>query len=153
MRFNLLTIILAGVTLLCSCSKTPKNSPVVPVTPVVIPQPLPNTVDKTDTLNVMAYNVLGYGDMCQGNTATLNGYLQTIIQYSQPDLFSFEKMGDFPPASTLPGNLADDITTNALNVVFPGKYAYATPTNLTGADNMAIRVHFEHQTEGRVFLK
>jgi hypothetical protein len=26
--------------------------------------PLPNTIDKTDTLKVMAYNVLNYGDGC-----------------------------------------------------------------------------------------
>jgi hypothetical protein len=86
----------------------------------------------------MAYNVLGYGNSCQGSTATLNGYLKTIIQYAQPDLLSCEKMGDFLPASALPANFADDININALNVVFPGKYAYATPTNVTGADNMSV---------------
>jgi len=86
----------------------------------------------------MAYNVLGYGDGCQGSTATLNGYLKTIVQYVQPDLFSCEKMGAFVPSSALPANFAIDITTNALNAVFPGVYNYATPTNLTGADNMSV---------------
>jgi hypothetical protein len=137
---SLFTFLLAAAFLLGSCSKSPRNSPAkTSVTTVpVIPQPLPNTVDKTDTLNVMAYNVLGYGNSCQGTTASLNGYLQTIIQYTQPDLFSFEKMGDFPPSSTLPANFAIDINTNALDVVFPGRYAYATPTNVTSADNMSV---------------
>jgi len=132
-------IIVSGALLFGACSKAPKSSTGTgPSKPVVIPQPLPNTVDKSDTLTVMAYNVLGYGNGCQGSTATLNGYLQTIIQYVQPDLFSFEKMGFFPPASSLPANYADDITDNALNVVSPGKYAYCTPTNVTDADNMAV---------------
>ncbi len=135
-----ISLLTAAAFLFTSCSKSAKNSPAkTTVTTVpVIPQPLPNTVDKTDTLNVMAYNVLGYGNSCQGTTASLNGYLQTIIQYTQPDLFSFEKMGAFIPSSALPANFAIDITTNALDVVFPGKYAYATPTNLTGADNMSV---------------
>jgi hypothetical protein len=133
--------LLAGLFLLGSCSKTPKSSPgptMVTSKPVVIPQPLPNTVDKTDTLKVIAYNVLGYGNSCQGSNSTLDGYLETIVQYAQPDLMSCEKMGDFPPASALPANFAADINTNALNAAFPGKYAYATPTNVTGADNMSV---------------
>ena len=137
MKFNFFLIFSIGcLFLLGACKKTPKSSPVI--APVVIPQPLPNTVDKTDTLKVMAYNVLGYGDGCQGSTATLNGYLQTIIQFTQPDLFSFEKMADFPPSSVFPLSFADDIRINALDPAFPGKYAYATPTNSSSADNMSV---------------
>jgi hypothetical protein len=138
---SLFFFLLTGSFLLGSCSKAPKSSPApTPVTsvPVVIPQPLPNTIDKTDTLKVIAYNVLGYGNGCQGSNSTLDGYLETIVQYAQPDLMSCEKMGDFPPASALPANFAADINTNALNAAFPGKYAYATPTNVTGADNMSV---------------
>lgn len=141
MKSSIPVFLLLAVFLLGSCTKSAKNSstiPTAPVTPVVIPQPLPNTVDKTDTIRVMAYNVLSYGNGCQGSTATLNGYLKTIIQYTQPDLFSCEKMGSFLPVSIVPVNYADDITNNALNIVFPGEYAYATPTNLTGADNMSV---------------
>jgi hypothetical protein len=138
LRF-LLFFALSGTLLWYACSKAPKSSNSTgPSKPAVIPQPLPNTVDKTDTLTVMAYNVLGYGDGCQGTTSTLNGYLRTIIQYTQPDLFSLEKMGDFPPASSLPTNFAENITDSALNVAAPGKYAFCTPTNLTDADNMSV---------------
>jgi len=140
MRFAILPVsLLSALFILGSCSKSSNNTPkTTTVTPVVIPQPLPNTVDKTDTLKVMAYNVLGYGNSCQGTTATLNPYLQTIIQYVQPDLFSMEKMGFFAPTSVLPLNYADDITLNVLNLVSPGQYAYATPTNVTGANNMSV---------------
>ena len=46
--------------------------------------PLPNTVDKTDTIKVMTYNVLNYGDGCQGSLSALNNYMKTIIKYVQP---------------------------------------------------------------------
>ena len=141
MRSISILALLFVVILLGACTKANKNlQGAAPVTtaPVIIPQPLPNTIDKTDTIKVMAYNVLGYGNGCQGSNATLDGYLKTIIQYTQPDLFSCEKMGAFLPASTLPANFAIDITTNALNAALPGEYAYATPTNLTGADNMSV---------------
>jgi len=135
--YTLLFFLLSCLLFLGSCSKTPKNSP--PKTAVtVIPGPLPNTVDKTDTIKVMAYNVLKYGNGCQGTTAVLNGYLQTIIQYAQPDVLSFEKIAAFIPSSTGAANLADDITNNALNVVFPGKYAYATPTNQSNGGDMSV---------------
>ena len=62
--------------------------------------PLPGTVDKTDTIKVMAYNVLNYGDGCQGSLATLNGYMKTIVQYVQPDIMSCEKMNGFTLTAT-----------------------------------------------------
>jgi hypothetical protein len=86
----------------------------------------------------MAYNVLNYGDSCQGTTAVLNGYLKTIVQYVKPDLLSCEKMTAFQVSPILPNNLADDINNNALNAVFPGRYAYATPTDVSFADKMSI---------------
>ena len=142
MRANSLTVFLLSGILLTSCSKSPKSLPKTVTTtstgPVVIPGPLPNTVDKTDTLKVMAYNVLNYGDLCQGSTATLNGYFKTIIQYAQPDLLSCEKMNAFALSSTLPNNLADNIRDSVLNTVFPGRFAFATPTNTADGSNMSV---------------
>lgn len=86
----------------------------------------------------MAYNVLNYGDGCQGSNTTLNGYLKTIINYTQPDLFSCEKMLAFNIGAGTAFNLADTITQKALNAVFPGRYAYAIPTNLSHADKMSV---------------
>ncbi len=86
----------------------------------------------------MAYNVLSYGDDCQGTTTVLNGYFKTIIQYTQPDLLSCEKMAAFPVTSGLPVNLADNITDSVLNAVFPGRYALATPTDVSFADKMSV---------------
>ena len=93
---------------------------------------------RTDTVRVMAYNVLNYGDLCQGSTVTLDGYFSTIIQYTQPDLLSCEKMTAFPYQPGAAGNLADDILDNVLNSVKPGKYSYATPTNASGGDKISV---------------
>jgi hypothetical protein len=136
--FSLSALLLSVICLLGACSKSSKTSVITTNPVIVIPQPLPNTIDKTDTLKIMAYNVLSFGNGCQASIATLDGYLKTIIQYAQPDLFSFEKMGAFLPVYPSSVNFADDIITNALNVVSPGEYAYGTPTNATGADNMSV---------------
>ena len=135
--------LISAIIFWTACSKSTKTSPVTtktttPTGPVVIPGPLPNTVDKTDTLKVMAYNVLNYGDMCQGSTSTLNSYFKTIIQYTQPDLLSCEKMNAFPILSTLPDNLAINIRDSVLNTDFPGRYAYATPTDVSNDSKMSV---------------
>ena len=98
---------------------------------------LPNTIDKTDTLKVMAYNVLNYGDGCQGSLSTLNSYLKTIIQYTQPDLLSCEKMTAFAATATGAANYAAVITDSVLNILFPNRFAFATPTNVAGDTKMS----------------
>ena len=128
---NALLLILFS-SLLFSCSKkTASTNPIGS-------SPLPGTLEKTDTVRVMAYNVLNYGDLCQGSTVTLDGYFSTIIQYTQPDLLSCEKMTAFPYQPGAAGNLADDILDNVLNSVEPGKYSYATPTNASGGDKISV---------------
>ncbi|MDE3182942.1 MAG: hypothetical protein KGM16_05940 [Bacteroidota bacterium] len=100
--------------------------------------PLTGTIEKSDTLRVMAYNVLNYGDLCQGSTTSLDGYFRTIIQYTQPDLMSCEKMTAFPPLGGSGGNLADEILANVLNFVNPDKYNYAAPTNASGSGTLSV---------------
>jgi hypothetical protein len=129
------------IFIVSACSKTPVSKsnipPKVPIVPIDT-TPLINTISKTDTLKVMAYNVLNFGDLCQGAVSTLDGYLKTIVQYARPDLLSCEKMVVFPASPTDPANLAVDITNNALNAAFPNKYAYATPTNVSNDTKMSV---------------
>jgi len=115
-----------------SCSKTESVANKMDTTP------LPGTMDKTDSLKVMAYNVLNYGDLCQGNTASLNSYFSTIIQYTQPDLMSCEKMTAYNLQPGAAGNLADDILGKVLNAVNPGTYNYATPSNASGSGKISV---------------
>jgi hypothetical protein len=123
-----------------SCSKS--NKDVIPSTPTTTTPintvPLPNTVDKTDTIKVMAYNVLNYGDLCQGPTSLLDGYLKTIVQSVQPDILSCEKMEAFPVNSVYPVNLAADINMNALNAAFANRYAFAPVTNVSNDNKMSV---------------
>jgi hypothetical protein len=141
MKINLtyLLVLPVAVFLVYSCTKATQNKPSTSKTTTPVnTTPLPNTVDKTDTLKVVAYNVLNYGDLCQGSTSVLNGYLKTIVQYAQPDLFSCEKMEAFDPAATDTSNLAVEITDNALNVVFPNRYSYCTPTNASFDNKISV---------------
>ena len=141
MKLKLLLALFIGAISFTSCSKPSKNTP-APINSgtAISPNtsPLANTIDKTDTLKVMAYNVLNYGDGCQGNLSVLNGYFKTIIQYEQPDILSCEKMEAFSPTSVYPLNSAAVINNDVLNTVFPARYAYAPPTNASNAGDMSV---------------
>jgi hypothetical protein len=91
----------------------------------------------SDTLEVMAYNILGYGNDCQGQLDSLDGYFRTIVSYVQPDLLSCEKMAAFLTVPGAAGNLADHLRDSVLNVSFPGRYAYAAPTNNSGGGDLS----------------
>ena len=100
---------------------------------------------QTDTLRVMAYNVLYYGDTppCQGPHSDSHGYLKTIVSYANPDIIGLEKMAAIPMypgdnSGTAPAGFADSILQFALNAAYPGRYDYCTYTNASGADNMSI---------------
>jgi len=99
--------------------------------------PLPNTVDKTDTIKVMAYNVLNFGDGCQGTLTTLDGYLKTIVQYVQPDLMSCEKMNGFSLTATGANNYADVVRDSVLNVLYPNQFAFCPTTNAAGDNKIS----------------
>ena len=125
------------LTLLASCSKS-GSSKASSSTPTANSAPLAGTVAKTDTLQVMAYSVLYYGNGCQGPVDSLDVYFRSMIQYMQPDLLSCEKMEAFNPTPGASGNLADHITDSVLNASFPGRYSYATPTNVSNAGDMSV---------------
>ena len=104
-----------------------------------------NTVSafSQDTLKIMAYNVLNYGDHCQGSNAKVHAYLKTIVDYAQPDVLGLEKMlyikrSASDPYQGSPVGFGDSILNNALNVTYPGKYAYCTLTNLSGDSKTSV---------------
>ncbi len=100
---------------------------------------------QTDTLRVMAYNVLYYGDTppCQGSHSAAHGYLSTIVSYSNPDIIGLDKMAAIPMftgdhSGSAPAGFADSILQFSLNIAYPGRYAYCTYSNDAGADNIGI---------------
>ena len=96
-----------------------------------------------DTLRVMGYNVLYYGNGCQGPTQRFHKYLQTIVAYTNPDILSLEKMASIPVTrddkyGTAPYGFADSVVRFALDPAFPGRYAHTPFTNDAHTTNMAV---------------
>jgi len=91
---------------------------------------------QSDTVRVMAYNVLDYGSypLCQGPNSIYNAYLETIVQYANPDIISLEKMGSIQTSPTDDNYSAaigfqDSILQFALNAAYPGRFNYCPFTN------------------------
>jgi hypothetical protein len=94
-----------------------------------------------DTLRVMSYNVLNYGDGCQGTNQTLHGYLKTIVSFIAPDILGMVKMASIQRTPTdftaiSPYGFCDSIVKYAFNSTFPGRYSYCTLTNVLGQSKM-----------------
>ena len=109
---------------------------------------------QTDTLRVMAYNVLNYGEypLCQGPNINYHNYLKTIVQYANPDILSLEKMGSIKYSSsdhayTAEIDFQDSILKYALNPVFPGRFNYAPFTNYSGANTFSM-MYYNQQKLG-----
>lgn len=103
-----------------------------------------------DTLNVMAYNVLYYGNGCQGPNGLYHRYLKTIVAHTSPDILSLEKLASIPVspgdvAATAPAGFADSILENALSPAWPGRYAYCPFTNQAYANNQAVLFYDQHK--------
>ena len=99
-------------------------------------------VKAQDTLRVMSYNVLNYGDGCQGSNARMHGYLKTIINYTNPDLLGLIKVENTPVSTN---GFADSITTYALNTVFPNRYAHCTYTDVAGDNKTSLLFYDENK--------
>ncbi len=96
-----------------------------------------------DTLRVMAYNVLYYGNGCQGPTANYNNYLKTIVSHTNPDILSLEKMAAIKMSPTdktgdAPYGFADSILQFAVNAAYPSRYAYCPFTNTALSNNICM---------------
>jgi hypothetical protein len=95
-----------------------------------------------DVIKVMSYNVMKYGDGCQGPNGLLHGYLRTIVHYASPDVLGLVKVEAIPGAQSekgkAPAGFADSILAGALNAAYPGRYAYCPYTNNARDNNQAI---------------
>lgn len=102
-----------------------------------------------DVLKVMSYNVLKYGDGCQGPNSQMHGYLKTIIKYTNPDILGLVKVEAIPQTSADKGNapigFADSIVANALNAAYTDKYIYAPYSNKAQDNNQAILFYNKHK--------
>src|ERR1700733_7128159 len=49
-----------------------------------------------ENIKIMSYNVLKYGDGCQGPNGLYHSYLKTIIGYASPDIAGLVKVASIP---------------------------------------------------------
>jgi len=110
-----------------------------------------------DTLRVMAYNVLHFGDGCQGSNGYLEGKLETIVQYANPDILGLVKVQSIMVTPTdhngiSPYGFADSIIKNSLDVAFPLRYNYCTLTNVSGSNDMDV-LFYDQNKLGFVSVK
>jgi len=103
-------------------------------------------VRSQDTLTVMSYNVLNYGDGCQGSNSTLHAYLRTIVRFANPDLLGLVKVENTPVSTQ---GFADSINTYALNAVFPNRFNHCTYTDVAGDTKTSL---LYYNTNKLVFL-
>ena len=101
------------------------------------------TTAQTDTIKVMTYNVLNYGDLCQGSNSILHSYLKTIVEYAKPDLLGLVKMSSIKQNSSdigafSPYGFADSIINNALNPGTSKPFSYCHFTNISGDSKTAV---------------
>lgn len=91
------------------------------------------TVSAQDTLKIMQYNLLNYGNAtsyCTSSNNNLNSkntYLKTIINYVKPDVFTVVEMGQDV-------TYIDGLLSNVMNTGGRNYYQRAVRTNYSGSD-------------------
>jgi len=86
-----------------------------------------------DTVSVMQYNLLNYGNTTSYCSTTINniddknGYLKDIIGYLKPDIFVVEEIHGI-------NSVVDNLLNNALNQDGRTYYQRASITNYSGSD-------------------
>jgi len=112
------------------------------------------SIAQTDTIRVMAYNVLNFGEypLCQGADGIYNGYLETIVQFANPDIIGLEKLGSIQTSPsdhnyTAAVGFQDSILQFALNAAYPGRYNYCPFTNNSASATECL-VFYDQQKLG-----
>ncbi len=111
-----------------------------------------NCSAQDDTLRVMVYNTLHFGDGCQGTQAFLDGQLKKIVKYTNSDLIGLDKvqaikLTNADPYGISPVWFADSIASQALNAAYPGRYAYCTLTDDSKANDNDMSVLFYNKNK------
>ena len=100
-------------------------------------------------IKVMSYNVLKYGDGCQGTAREMHGYLKTIVNYTNPDILGLVKVEAIPTGPNAKGKAPiafdDSILAYALNASGADKYAVCPFTNVARDNNQAILFYNKHK--------
>src|ERR1039458_6975041 len=77
-----------------------KNRQLIGCLFLIVLFPVSATHAQNDTVRVMAYNVLHYGDGCQGSNQFLHSNIKTIVKYYNPDVLGLVKMQSIKLSTT-----------------------------------------------------
>ena len=101
-------------------------------------------VAQTDTIKVMAYNVLGFGPgNCQGAMPPLYGYLKTIISYAKPDIAGLDKMQCVKTSNTdLQGISPASFPDTVIAECFDTNFSFCPFTDISGCQDGASNIIF-----------
>ncbi len=104
-----------------------------------------------DTLRILSYNVLYLGDNppCQTSHSEMEGYLETVVAYVNPDITGFVKMEAVDASGSAPAHFADSALQYIFNAAYPGRYAYCSYTNHSAASNITM-LFYDQQKLGFV---
>jgi endonuclease/exonuclease/phosphatase family metal-dependent hydrolase len=95
-----------------------------------------------DAVKIMTYNVLKYGDDCQGPAGQLHAYLRTIIDYTKPDILGLVKVeaiqSNHVKEGKAPVGFIDSVLLYALNTTQHDKYACCPFTNAARDDSQNL---------------
>ena len=96
-----------------------------------------------DSLRIMTYNVLNFGDACQGQPSSQYQNLRTIIGFTNPDVVGMVKLQSIKSSPTdihgVSGyGFADTIVAETFNKVYPNRYAHSGFTDAALSGNTTV---------------
>jgi hypothetical protein len=99
-----------------------------------------------DTIRVMSYNVLHYGNGCQGPNAVMHRHLSEIIQYLHPDIAALVKVAAIKKSpldkfGIAPIGFEDSILKFAMNRYDTDKYSIAPRIRNATANNECLLLY------------
>jgi len=105
---------------------------------------------QNDTVKILAYNVLHYGDGCQGSNSFLHHNLKIVAGFANADILGLVKVQSIKLSASDPNGLskpgfADSMIVYGLDSAYPGRYANAPLMDFSRAPDGDMDVLFYDQ--------
>ncbi len=107
---------------------------------------------QNDTIKVMVYNVLNWGNLCQGPMAPSYPQLKEIVQFANADIIGLDKM---ECVKTSPSDVngiqspyfPDTILSECLNAAYPARYTWCPFTDASRCAGATSQLLFYDQSK------
>jgi len=122
-------------------------------TPLVIDASADTAVGKmvapaSGSLRIMSYNVLKFGDGCQGSPKDLHPYFRKILKYANADIVGLVKVAAIPVdgiEGKAPKDFDKEIRDEDFNASFPDRYSVCPFSNHADANNVNLLFYDKHK--------